>query len=194
MSGELNPFARLLNLAIDGATETIRTNCTEEEFEISAKMFLQVMLPSAIWRRNYSNVKLSSFVSIADESFAYLCLENNVEEWIEVVEGKEKDNPDRKKGDKTKWTGPKSGKNVKGRKRGWSLEGRKRYNKLFLAVIEARKTKESSDFENNLLQKWKAEDDRGTKPDEDDAKEDEEETRKTAKEGRTFRNLSGFDF
>ena len=86
MSGELNPFARLLNLAIDGATEMIRTDCTEKEFKMSSKMFLQVMLPSAIWRRNYSNIKLSSFITIADELFAYLCLENKVEEWIKGKE------------------------------------------------------------------------------------------------------------
>ena len=93
---------------------------------------------------------MSSFLTVEDEAFAYLTIESNVNKWIEVVKGKEKGNSKRKGGDKTKWTGPGLGRNAKEIKRGWSLEGRKRYNELFLAVIDARKTKESNKFETNF--------------------------------------------
>ena len=111
--------------------------------------------------RNKCHVKYNKYVTISDEAFTVLTLENNWERWSSMADAddwKESDVP-------SKWTTSKEKRKAKSkpacdenssvdndcpqakRYRGWSAQGIARYNQLFEEVKKERETLEFQEFE-----------------------------------------------
>lgn len=144
-----DPFGRLVKRLRDTDTHKLREDCTKEEFKICAELCFSAMISRQKWNRNHYIVDLSSMVTIADEAFALLTLENNVDEWIDIAT---KDEDSHKKGTSTRYTG--KGTNNDGTKKGWTLDGKKRFNDLYDAVKRDRSTRYSVELEEWLKAEW----------------------------------------
>jgi hypothetical protein len=108
------------------------------------------MISRETWKLNHTEVNISSLLTVADEAFALLTMENNVCEWINLVKyGKERTT----RGELTRFTS--QGKNSDGTKKGWTLEGKKRFNELFDAVILTRAAPRSKELEEGVRDLWK---------------------------------------
>ena len=187
-------FATFIGRVREERSNELRSDCTQEEFDFVVNTFFKTIVPNTIWNRNHSNIALSLFFTVADETFALLCLENSVEEWSEQIEKTETKNTRRKKGDKLKWTGPSKATNNRGAKRGWSIEGRERYNELFMAIVNERKKKESKSLEDSLLETLKKEGQKNEDDKHDKNDENYKKQRDRKERMKNFRSLSGFDF
>ena len=185
------PFAKLVVRARSNLTHEVRKDGSEDEFEKMTDVFLRVCVPDIVWRRNHLNLPLSNFITYADEAFALLSLENNVDEWVDRLVKK---NETTKKGTLTKWTGLKGksngNKNKKVKTRGWSTAGGRRYNKIYHAVKRLRKEQLSIKMERELMEKWKREDG-ATVSDEEVESDSDDESDVTVK--KKFKPVSGFD-
>ena len=148
---EQKAIGLLLRHALDRKVELVRGDGTYEEFKICAELCMSSLIGKEFWRQNYSRVELSKYITIADEAIALLILENNVEEWIKQVETKETEKPAKKRR-VTRYTG--KGRNLDGRKKGWSLEGKERYNKIFDVIEKERKGEKSISREKDLIKDW----------------------------------------
>ena len=96
---------KLIRRSIGGRMEKMRESSSDEEFEHFVDLFIKTTIPANTWKRNCQNLRLSSYVTVADEAFVLVTLENSVREWVEMVTA-EKD--ERIKGKYTKYTGKKS--------------------------------------------------------------------------------------
>ena len=145
-------IGKVLRRAIDKKVEFFRTDsATYEEFKVLAELCLSSVISSASWKANFSRVKLSNLLTVADEALALIVLENNVEEWIAQVEGKEQEKPSKKR-KLTRYTG--KGRKIDGTKKGWSMEGKRRYNLIFDEVVKNRNGEFSKSRETDLLKDW----------------------------------------
>ncbi len=93
-------------------------------------------------------VGIKDLLTLSDESLALIILENNYEEWIDKAKGKAIDKANRK----TKYTH--GGQRNNGTRKGWSLEGRKRFNMIFKQVKVERERVESRQREDRLMKEW----------------------------------------
>ena len=76
-------------------------------------------------------------------------LENNIEEWVGLAQGRPVDPKNRL----TLYTH--RGLNAKAGKKGWSLEGRKRYNVLHAEVKQEQTGQEADSINESLREMWK---------------------------------------
>ena len=147
---ENHPFAKLIQILRkregDMAIEHVRIQATNDVWKVLVDICLQASVNSNVWKKNYKGNELSSFVTPYDETFALLALENNYEDWIYLVlnDGK------REKGkDLTLY-------NIRGKskpdrnRKGYSLQGKKRFNAILKVVVEQRKDQESKKKEESL--------------------------------------------
>ena len=100
------------------------------------------------WKNNHQYIELSKLITIADEALALVILENNYLEWIEIGKGHEIEKHRRL----TKYTHSRS--NSDGTKKGWSLEGRLRFNEIFDETKLEREKNSSKQMEANLITIW----------------------------------------
>ena len=133
--------------------EYFRNDGTYNEF----KLIVSVAFPPMVsckhhWKRNRGELEVSNLLTVSDESLALIVLENNHEEWIDVAMGRELD----KKKRKTKYTH--AGQRKDGTRKGWSLEGRKRFNTIFTAIKTERDRVTSRERDERLLKEWRKED------------------------------------
>lgn len=185
-----SPLNKIIHRAINNSTHDIRKDANKEEFEEIAQVILKICVPDIVWRRNYLNLPLSKFITVADEAFALVCLENNVDEWIQNMFYKNERTT--KKGMLTKWTGLKGGEKLGGNKtRGWNVDGMRRYNDIYLSIKKLRKTKKSMTLETELLAKLKRNEGAVGSGNTDDMNSDDEEERRKA--DRKFKPVSGFE-
>ena len=150
-----------------GNIEKLRILCEDtklllirnEENEEAFKAFVTLILPPVVRKIRFRNLKchkpLSSFVSVPDEAFALLILENNFLKWEAYVrkEGRD-DEPDGGEvdGDEQSDEDPKKMKTVYGReKKNWTTHqvAIERYNKFVKMVMEKR----SGNVQQNIEQK-----------------------------------------
>ena len=117
---ENDPLGKLIARLKEGTMDKLREDGTNEEFRICAELGFSPMVSKQKWKSNRMIVDLSAFLTIADEGFAFLCMENNIKEWIDLIT---KGDQAQKKGTLTKYTGIQVNKD--GTKKGWSLEGKK---------------------------------------------------------------------
>lgn len=105
------------------------------------------MVTDKIWKERCHSSVLSheDFVTVTDESFALLVLENNWDLWVA------KGDDDEAKAEKTppKYTNEAR---TGGKGRGWNDEGMIRLNKLRTMVIEDRAAPHASAFEDAFLE------------------------------------------
>ena len=147
-------IGKLLQRAKDSKTEFVRTDGTYQEFKTFAELCISCVVRNDSWKLNFSRVNLNKFVTIEDECLAMLILENNAEEWIEQVENSEGNKPAKKRR-LTKYTG--KGRKVDGTKKGWTLEGKRRFNVMFDQVLKDRENVTSKQREENLMKDWSGE-------------------------------------
>ena len=170
--------------------EFIRRDGTREEMKKCVEICCIPMVSSEKWRYNHKTLGFSSIVEVADEAFGLLVLENNVNEWMSfAIHGKEDD----KKGTLTRYT--KKGIKGDGTKRGWSLDGKKRFNDIYDDIKTERLTAGSREMEKWMKEEWsKAEEKKeaANKSSKDDDKAAAEE-RKMKQEEESFVPRNGFD-
>ena len=126
-----------------------------EVFDNLARICLQSILPRKKWLSNYDKKPISEFVTVADEALAYLVLENNYMDWMKIATNEVQDNKKRKR--ETKYTLMNAGGSSRGSKKGWSVEGKERYNDYFDSITEARMRDSVKAMEVDLLNTWKEE-------------------------------------
>lgn len=132
--------------------QNFRTDGTYNEFKMIVSVAFPPMVSCKHWKRNRGELEVSNLLTVSDESLALIVLENNHEEWIDLAMGKELD----KKKRKTKYTH--AGQRKDGTRKGWSLEGRKRFNMIFTAIKTKRDRAMSREREERLLKEWRKED------------------------------------
>lgn len=129
-----------------------------EVFEKLAHVCFQSVLPRKKWMSNFDKKVLSEYMTIADEALAYLILENNLVDWLMIAKKQVEDVKKRKK--ETKYTlvtvsgGTKSS---GGFRKGWSYEGKLRYNQYYDLITEKRKVRGVKEMEEEVLNTWKKE-------------------------------------
>jgi hypothetical protein len=135
--------------------------------------FVEYYVSAVIGLRHFEKNKCTKnyreYVTISDEAFAILTIENNWDRWIDMAKAKFwKTSPV-----PTKWTvtrdktatAKRKGKADKEndaqpqarRYRGWSAQGILRYNQLFDEITAIRKTQKASTFETRLLKHFQHE-------------------------------------
>jgi hypothetical protein len=153
--------------------ETLQSRFNEKEYPVY-KDFVSFFVSGVVgirhFDRNKTTSKYSSYVTISDEAFAVLSLENNWDRWSAMA----RDEEWRESEVATKWTTSREKKvkrNEYGermddeetpqatRYRGWSCHGISRYNQLFNEIREKRATKSFEQFEDYLLCEFKTEED-----------------------------------
>ena len=136
----------------EGKIENYRTNATESEFKMIVEICLKPMVSSKHWKLNHKQLEVSGMTTNADEALALLVLENNYKEWIEKAKGNTIDPKNRL----TKYTN--QGIRHNGTKKGWSLDGLKRFNEIFKEVKIQRSSELSRRRERNLMEEWERDD------------------------------------
>ena len=164
--------------------ENYRNEGTYQEFKTIVDLCLKNMVSAKHWKTNHSQIEVSGVVTHADEALALLVLENNLEEWIEKAKGNtiEKDNR------LTKYTN--LGTRHNGTKKGWSLQGLKRFNEIFKAVKLERQRETSKDREKKLMEEWNESGRRGNRR----SRGGDEMDDLRAAEEEKFVSMSDFDF
>ena len=176
---------RLLLCGNEGSVPDFRSRGQDTEvFESLAKVCLQSILPRKKWLSNFDKKTISDFVTIADEALAYLVLENNFIDWMKIASNEVEDNKKRKR--ETKYTLLNVKGNSRGSKKGWSVEGKERYNEYFDSITEARKRESVKVMEVELLNKWK---------DEENSNQNSQEIEDTSKDNeKRFTPRSAFEY
>lgn len=135
------------------------TGHDKEVFEKVAVTCFQSVLPKKVWSSNCGKKRLSEFLTVADEALAYLVLENNLVDWLKISRKQVEDTKKRKRDTKYTLVGSTAGQKGGGSKKGWSEEGKKRYNEYYDLVLEARRIAGNIEMEKELLKEWREEDD-----------------------------------
>ena len=126
----------------DKKIETYRTDATENE------ICLKQMVSSKHWKLNHKDLEISGMTTNADEALALLVLENNYKEWIEKAKGNTIDPKNRL----TLYTN--QGIRHNGTKKGWSMDGLRRFNEIFSKVKLQRAREVSREREKKLMEEW----------------------------------------
>ncbi len=156
---ENHPFTKVVEILRkkdkDFCVEHVRDKASNEVWMIVVEICLRSSVNCNVWKKNCKRKELSTFVTAYDEAFALLAMENNHEDWIDIVlsDGK------REKGrDLTLYNIKNKGKSERSRK-GYSLEGKMRFNEILREVIEERKSESSKKKEEWIKGIWMDDDD-----------------------------------
>ena len=184
-----NSFTMLVQRVRDNQIENIRRDGTIDELKLCAELCFSQMVPVDKWRRNHKSVEISSLLTIADEAFALVTFENNLEEWmVQAVKGESK----KKRRRLTKYT---TGQTYKdGTKKGWSLAGKKRFNEIYDAIACLRNTEHSKNRERTIMNMWMDKSGDTTSDDSATSQTDDTEEAARAREEESFVPRNGFGF
>lgn len=159
---EDDPLEKILDLIREERGDEIRSILGNEEFMMCANMFMIPLVDKSKWRPNHKMVAMSNLVTVSDEAFGLLVMENNIEDWISEITPRKEGEARHIKGSLCKYT-----KQVKGHdednnnnkkqnmNRGWDIRGRERYNRVFDKVKEQRETNVSKEKEIWMLERWR---------------------------------------
>ena len=113
------------------------------------ELCLPIIVGKQHWKINHANIGVRSLVTTADEALMALVLENNIEEWVVLARGGEING--------RQWLTlyTHGGQDAKGTWKGWSLQGRKRFNKLFQEVKVECNAATVNNIEERLKVIWK---------------------------------------
>ena len=163
----------LIHLRQNACSATEETDLSKKKFLLFVDTVLVSMIGKTKWKKNFLNRKLSRYSTIADEAIALLIVENIAPDLQSLLNTEKSDTQIMisRKTSKAKFT--KSRKDsMKGTQHGWSEEGIKRYNMLFMETKKEREKESAKELEGELLKYFKIHDDSG---DEMDDEEDNEE-------------------
>ena len=147
-----SPILDLIKCLENGEIHEIRAKGNIEMFKICAELCFSAIANKQTWKNNHQHVALSNIITIADEALALVILENNFAEWIELTKGNEID----KKRRLTKYTH--GGQNGDSAKKGWTLEGKLRFNEIFDKTQKEREKRISKQMEARIRKRWYDED------------------------------------
>ena len=145
-----HPFTNLVRFIRDddNELEEVRSKATNEMWKEYVELCMEPTINKSRFRLKQKTLPVSGFVTAYDEAFGVLCVENNLEEWIfqALNDGKKGDNL-------TLYTG--KGKKKKGRKKGWSIVGLRRFNTIQERVRVQREEEISKVKEEWIKNVWK---------------------------------------
>ena len=132
--------------------ENMRRDGRNQDFKLLCEIGFEPMISRETWKMNRGEVNVGNLLTVADETFALLTMENNINEWMHIeVHGKDSIT----RGELTRYIS--QGSNSDGTKKGWTLEGKKRFNELYDAVVLKRGTQVSEMKEVWAKNEWKKE-------------------------------------
>ena len=162
----------------------LRLDGTVEVYKLYCELLYPVIVGKQKWKMNHCHIGIKTLTTVADEALVALLLENNIEEWVVIAKGGEINPMERK----TKYTHGGPGQN--GTKKGWSLEGRKRYNKLHGEIKTIRNDRNANVTDESLKRLWSSVNiPRTLRP----AAQDEESTQATDAMEQEFQPVFDFD-
>ena len=129
----------------------IREQASLAQYKLYCEICYPIIVGKQKWKMNHTQIGVKTLTTVADEALVALVLENNVEEWIILAEGGEINSKRRK----TLYTH--GGRDAKGTRKGWSLEGLKRYNTIHKELKEVRNSGNSELVDQRLKLQWKEE-------------------------------------
>ena len=163
----------LIHLRRNACSETDETELSKKKFFLFVDTVLVSMLGKTKWKKKFLNKKLSRYSTIADEAVSLLIVENIAPDLLSILHREHSNTPITisRKTSRAKFT--KSRKDSrKGTQHGWSEEGIKRYNELFMETKKEREKDCAKELEGDLLKYFKIHDDSDDEL--DDENEDEE--------------------
>jgi hypothetical protein len=159
-----------------------------DAYHWACSKLLQAVVGSSVWNKRYFKEMLSDFVTISDETFLILTIENNYQRWVDEAKHRVKppaqdDDDDDDDEDNETWkenlapakytnsgASMQNGRGSNRRCGGWSKSGYLRFNELHCLVKEDRKLR--ANFESELKSLFVAEHaDENGKEDSDDGEE-----------------------
>ena len=147
---EASPIKEIHKLLKKDEIHLIRKKGSIEANLLYCEMCYPTMVGIQRWKIQHVNSMLRKLVTEADEALAAVILENNFQEWDMLARGMELDKENRL----TKYTH--GGNSPGGTKKGWSLEGKQRFNEMFDAIDRLRKDRiHGEKLEKELSRKWK---------------------------------------
>lgn len=126
----------------------LRQDGTIQEYKLYCELFYAVIVGKQKWKMNYSHIGIKTLTTVADEALIALLLENNIEEWLILANEGTIDAMERK----TLYTH--GGRGSGTTKKGWSLEGRLRYNTLHAELKEVRNDSDANVTDESLKRLW----------------------------------------
>ena len=149
-NAEESPIKEIHELLKKEEIHLIREKGSLEANLLYCEMCYPTMVGNQRWKIQHVTRMLRTLVTEADEALAAVILENNFQEWDQLARGIELDKENRM----TKYTyGANS---TGGTTKGWSLEGKERFNEMFDAIEKLRKDKiHGEKLEKGLIRIWK---------------------------------------
>ena len=147
---EQAPIKEIHELLKKEEIHLIRAKGSIEANLLYCEMCYPTMVGNQRWKIHHVNRMLRKLVTEADEALAAVILENNFQEWDNLARGMDVDKENRL----TKYT---YGGNLPGgTKKGWSLEGKQRFNEMFDAIDRLRRDRKHGEkLEKELNRMWK---------------------------------------
>ncbi len=146
---DMDVFDYLLDAIRNNKIHKLRSTAPISIFQRYCELCLPIIVGKQQWKINHTAVGVRALTTVADEAIIALVLENNIEEWVGLAQGRPVDPKNRL----TLYTH--GGLNAKAAKKGWSLEGRKRYNVLHVEVKQERTGQEADAIDERLKEMWK---------------------------------------
>jgi hypothetical protein len=129
---------------------SLRETSKKEAFFFFAREFLPSVVKKLVFRQNKLVDLLSDFVTVSDEAFTLLLLENNVARWNAMfLEGKNRSD-DNMPPQKFQVFDKNGGKD------GYGLRAARRYNEYYRSVDSARKGVDRETLETELMERMEA--------------------------------------
>ena len=63
----------------------VRKEESKEVFKLISEIAFAQMVLREMWKLNYATVPISALLTVSDEAFALLTMENNVNEWMMIL-------------------------------------------------------------------------------------------------------------
>ncbi len=144
-----DPFAALVIYVRNErkSPENMREDATNMMWKEYVELCLYPTIAQQTFKSKHKTHLLSEFVTVYDEAFAVLTVENNLEEWIY-----QSLNEEGKGNDLALYTGKGYSKN--GKKKGWTIDGLKRFNMICLRIEELRGCAISAQKEKWIQDEW----------------------------------------
>ena len=159
-----DPFTKMVQSfrRMDKSVEKMRVTASNEDWKEYVEVCFTPVILKETFKRNKKNVRLGEYLTVYDEAFALVVMENNLEAWI--AEGlnwgvKTKEMEDLKKYYNK---GSTKSRSVGGMKRKWSVKGKKRFNEIVEVLEKQRNETESKEKEEWLKEIWCGGDGEGT--------------------------------
>ena len=80
-----SPIHRIVNMLRNKKIHLARKEESKEVFKLISEIAFAPMVSRDLWKLNYATVPISALLTVSDEAFALLTMENNVNEWMMIL-------------------------------------------------------------------------------------------------------------